>query len=180
MRVAPIFTYRANEEVSDAEDYVPSGEGDYGVAAEPPSVYGVSHSREKLDAMMADYNALYGTSFSTKDKGFDCFKFGQAHQGPRKARLRRPRRGGHPPCGEHVLDGLRRQEDQHDVRGQEPALPRTHPAFSRTNRILNEKKSQGNIVSFRNLKESTDEAITLYSNKDALEVVLMPTTTRWR
>ena len=47
-------------------------------------------------------------------------------------------------------------------------------AFSRTNRILNEKKSQGNIVSFRNLKESTDEAITLYSNKDALEVVLMP------
>ena len=29
-------------------------------------------------------------------------------------------------------------------------------------------------MSFRNLKESTDEAITLYSNKDALEVVLMP------
>jgi type I restriction enzyme R subunit len=46
-------------------------------------------------------------------------------------------------------------------------------AFSRTNRILNEKKSQGNIVCFRNLKEATDEAIALFSNKDAKEVVLL-------
>ncbi|GAA5819729.1 MAG: conserved hypothetical protein partial [Methanobrevibacter sp. CfCl-M3] len=46
-------------------------------------------------------------------------------------------------------------------------------AFSRTNRLLNEKKKQGNIVSFRNLKKETDEAITLYSDKNASEVVLM-------
>ena len=31
-------------------------------------------------------------------------------------------------------------------------------AYSRTNRILNEVKSQGNIVVFRNLKKRTDEA----------------------
>ena len=46
-------------------------------------------------------------------------------------------------------------------------------AFSRTNRILNEKKSQGNIVCFRNLKAATDEAIALFSNKDAKETVLV-------
>ena len=46
-------------------------------------------------------------------------------------------------------------------------------AFSRTNRILNEKKSQGNIVCFRNLKAATDEAIALFSNKDARETVLL-------
>ena len=46
-------------------------------------------------------------------------------------------------------------------------------AFSRTNRILGEKKSQGNIVCFRNLKKATDEAITLFSNKDAKEIILM-------
>jgi len=46
-------------------------------------------------------------------------------------------------------------------------------AFSRTNRLLNEKKSQGNIVCFRNLKSATDEAITLFSNKDAIEKVIM-------
>ena len=46
-------------------------------------------------------------------------------------------------------------------------------AFSRTNRILNDKKSQGNIVCFRNLKEQTDEAIALFSNKNAKETVLL-------
>ncbi len=40
-------------------------------------------------------------------------------------------------------------------------------AFSRTNRILNEQKSQGNIVCFRNLKKATDDAIALFSNKEA-------------
>jgi type I restriction enzyme R subunit len=47
-------------------------------------------------------------------------------------------------------------------------------AFSRTNRILGEQKSQGNILCFRNLKNATDDAITLFSNKDAIEVVTMP------
>lgn len=47
-------------------------------------------------------------------------------------------------------------------------------AFSRTNRILGERKSQGNILCFRNLKKSTDEAITLFSNKDAIEDIILP------
>ena len=46
-------------------------------------------------------------------------------------------------------------------------------SYSRTNRILNERKSQGNIVVFRNLKKRTDDAISLFSNKDAIEEVLM-------
>jgi type I restriction enzyme R subunit len=47
-------------------------------------------------------------------------------------------------------------------------------AYSRTNRILGEQKSQGNILSFRNLKKATDDAITLFSNKDAIDVVTLP------
>ena len=47
-------------------------------------------------------------------------------------------------------------------------------AYSRTNRILGEQKSQGNILAFRNLKKATDEAITLFSNKEAIEVFTMP------
>jgi type I site-specific restriction-modification system R (restriction) subunit len=46
-------------------------------------------------------------------------------------------------------------------------------AYSRTNRILNKRKSHGNIITFRNLKKATDEAIALFSNKDASEVILM-------
>src|SRR5690606_24182231 len=46
-------------------------------------------------------------------------------------------------------------------------------AYSRTNRILNDLKSHGNVVVFRNLKNATDEAITLFSNKDAIEEIIL-------
>jgi len=46
-------------------------------------------------------------------------------------------------------------------------------AYSRTNRILDEVKSQGNIVCFRNLKEQTDEAIALFNDEEANEHVEM-------
>ncbi|UTJ05587.1 type I restriction endonuclease subunit R [Arcobacter roscoffensis] len=46
-------------------------------------------------------------------------------------------------------------------------------AFSRTNRIDNEQKSQGNIVCFRNLKANTDEAIALFNDEKANETVNM-------
>jgi type I restriction enzyme R subunit len=53
---------------------------------------------------------------------------------------------------------------------------RTHglvQAFSRTNRILNSVKTYGNIVSFRNLEEQTNDAIALFGNKEAGGVVLL-------
>lgn len=48
-------------------------------------------------------------------------------------------------------------------------------AFSRTNRILNSVKSFGNIVCFRNLKKETDDAISLFGDKEAGGVVLLRT-----
>lgn len=46
-------------------------------------------------------------------------------------------------------------------------------AFSRTNRIKDEKKKFGKITCFRDLKTQTDEAIRLYSNNNPVDVVLM-------
>ena len=46
-------------------------------------------------------------------------------------------------------------------------------AYSRTNRIQGQKKSQGNIVCFRNLKPATDKAIELFANKDAQEEIIL-------
>tara|TARA_B110000285_G_C15050502_1_gene576698 strand:- start:252 stop:1247 length:996 start_codon:yes stop_codon:yes gene_type:complete len=46
-------------------------------------------------------------------------------------------------------------------------------AYSRTNRIFGELKSQGNIVSFRNLKKQTDDAIRLFSNLDNKDLIVM-------
>ncbi len=46
-------------------------------------------------------------------------------------------------------------------------------AYSRTNRILNSIKTFGNIVCFRNLQKRTDDAISLFGDKEAGGVVLM-------
>lgn len=46
-------------------------------------------------------------------------------------------------------------------------------AYSRTNRILNSVKTYGNIVSFRNLEDETNDAIALFGNKEARGIVLL-------
>jgi type I restriction enzyme R subunit len=46
-------------------------------------------------------------------------------------------------------------------------------AYSRTNRILNSVKTYGNIVSFRDLEQETNDAIALFGNKDACGIVLL-------
>ncbi|HYW21868.1 MAG TPA: hypothetical protein VE956_21670 [Nodularia sp. (in: cyanobacteria)] len=46
-------------------------------------------------------------------------------------------------------------------------------AYSRTNRILGELKSQGNIVCFRNLKDNTDQAVILFSDTNASEEIFI-------
>lgn len=46
-------------------------------------------------------------------------------------------------------------------------------AYSRTNRILNSVKTYGNIVSFRDLEDRTNDAIALFGNKNAQGVVLL-------
>ena len=46
-------------------------------------------------------------------------------------------------------------------------------AFSRTNRILNSVKTFGNIVCFRNLEQQTNDALALFGNNDAKNLVLL-------
>lgn len=48
-------------------------------------------------------------------------------------------------------------------------------AYSRTNRILNSIKTFGNIICFRNLEDSTNEALALFGNKEAGGIVLLKT-----
>ena len=46
-------------------------------------------------------------------------------------------------------------------------------AFSRTNRILNSVKTYGNIVCFRDLQQETNDAISLFGDKNASGIVLL-------
>ena len=62
------------------------------------------------------------------------------------------------------------------VRQEADAALKAHgliQAYSRTNRILNSVKTYGNIVSFRNLEQETNEALALFGNKDAKGIVLL-------
>lgn len=46
-------------------------------------------------------------------------------------------------------------------------------AYSRTNRVEKVKKTYGNIVNYRNLKQQTDETIKLFSKTGDIDTVLM-------
>ena len=46
-------------------------------------------------------------------------------------------------------------------------------AYSRTNRILNSVKAYGNIVSFRDLEQETNDALALFGNKDAKGIAVL-------
>jgi len=176
LRIATIFTFGANEDGKEAQDYIP--EDDFSIAAEPESAYVSSHTRDKLEGFMGDYNQMYNTSYTTKDS-----KLFEGYFKDISKRLK-----------EREKQNFNDEKDRLDIvivvnmmlTGFDAKKVNTlyvdknlkqHgliQAFSRTNRILGEQKSQGNILCFRNLKKATDEAITLFSNKDAIEVVVMP------
>ena len=46
-------------------------------------------------------------------------------------------------------------------------------AFSRTNRILNEQKSCGNVVCFRDLENATNESLKMFGDERAQDIVLL-------
>lgn len=177
LRIATIFTYGTNEDAKYAQDYLPEEE-DLMIAAEPKALYNSSHTRDKLEQYIGDYNQMYQTSFSTTDS--------QQFENYFKDISKRLK--------EREKESFNDEKDRLDIvlvvnmmlTGFDAKKVNTlyvdknlkhHgliQAFSRTNRILGEQKSQGNILAFRNLKNATDEAITLFSNKDAIEVVTMP------
>jgi type I restriction enzyme R subunit len=177
LRIATIFTYGANEDSDEAQDYLPDNE-EYDWAAEPKASYKSSHSRDKLERYIGDYNAMYGTSFSTKDsQQFENY-FKNISQ---RLKDREKESFNHEKDRLDLVIVVNMMLTGFDAKKVNTLYVdknlKQHgliQAYSRTNRILGEQKSQGNILSFRNLKKATDDAITLFSNKDAIEVVTMP------
>jgi type I restriction enzyme R subunit len=165
LKIATIFSYVANEEDADANGFIPE---EVSVVEEAPALYGMNvHSREKLDEYIVNYNTMFGTKFSTKDS--QSF-YNYYNDISKKVKERKVdillvvnmflTGFDSPPLNTLYVD---KNLKYHGL----------IQAYSRTNRILNEQKSQGNIVVFRNLKKATDEAITLFSNKEAIEVIIM-------
>lgn len=176
LRIAAIFTYGTNEDDEDAQDLLPDEQ--LAMAAEPKPGYESKHTRDKLEEFISDYNKMYGTSFSTKD--------GEQFEGYFKDISKRLKDREKATFNDEkdrldillVVNMFLTGFDAKKVNTLYVDKNLRHhgviQAYSRTNRILGEKKSQGNILCFRNLKKATDDAITLFSNKEAIEEVILP------
>ncbi len=170
LRIASIFTYAANENDDDANGMLDDVQVDLG---SPESAR--PHTREKLDEIIADYNAMYQTKFSTDSKQFYAY-----YKDLSKRMKDRERENFKDKDRLDILLVVNMFLTGFDAKKVNTLYVdkglRYHgliQAYSRTNRILNERKSQGNIVVFRNLKPQTDEAITLFSNKNAVEDIII-------
>lgn len=175
LRIATIFSYGTNEDDEDAQDYLPGNE--LPQAAEPRALYKTNHTREKLDSYIADYNAMYQTSFSTKDsQQFENYfkDISKRLKEREKATFQDKNRLDIVIVVNMMLTGFDAKKVNTLYVDKNLKYHGLIQAYSRTNRILGEQKSQGNILSFRNLKKATDEAITLFSNKDAIEDIILP------
>jgi type I restriction enzyme R subunit len=177
LRIATIFTYGANEEDEDAQDLLPGEEEELSMAAENKVAYISSHNRDRLENYIGDYNKMYATSFSTKDS----LSFENYFKDISKRLKEREKLTAKDEDRLDILlvvsmfltgfDAKRVNTMYVDKNLKHHGIIQ---AYSRTNRILGEQKSQGNILCFRNLKKATDEAITLFSNKDAIEQIILP------
>ena len=156
LKVGLIYSYAANEPEVDGflgeEDFEPTG---LDVA-----------SREFLERAIQDYNGMFATSFDTSAERF------QNYYKDLSLRLKR-REIDLVIVVNMFLTGF--DATTLNTLWVDKNL-RAHgliQAYSRTNRILNSVKTYGNVVSFRDLEEETNDAIALFGNKDARGVVLL-------
>jgi len=163
LKVATIFSYQANQQDEDAQGFIPDEDYD-DFAAEPWSQYDTKHTRDKLEEFIADYNGMFKTNYSTNEF-YSYYKDIGKRVKNRKVDILL--------VVNMFLTGFDSKLLNTIYVDKNLKYHGLIQAYSRTNRILDEVKSQGNVVAFRNLKEATDEAITLFSNKQAIEEIIV-------
>lgn len=156
LKVGLIYSFAANEDDADGlldeEEFETEGLD--------------QSSRDFLEAAIKDYNALFSTSFDTSADKFQNY-YKDLSQRLKKREL------------DIVIvvnmfltgfDATTLNTLWVDKNLKAHGLVQ---AYSRTNRILNSVKTYGNIVSFRNLEQATNDALALFGNKDAKGIVLL-------
>ncbi len=157
LTVATIFSFAANEE-ENADGIL----ADESFDTERLDVT----SREFLDSAIDDYNKKFKTNFDTSSKGFqDYYKDLSQKVKDREVDLLIVVNMFLTGFDATTLNTLWVDKNlkQHGL----------IQAFSRTNRILNSVKTYGNIVCFRNLEQETNDAISLFGDKNASGIVLL-------
>jgi type I restriction enzyme, R subunit len=156
LKVATIFSFGANDEEAD------------GVSDEnSDDTSGLNVSdRDFLDKAIKDYNGIFGTSYDTSSDKFPNY-YKDVSQRVKNREI-------------DILIVVNMFLTGFDATtlntlwvDKNLRLHGLVQAFSRTNRILNSVKTFGNIICFRNLEKATNDAISLFGNKQASGIVLL-------
>ena len=160
IRIGAVFTYAANNSLDDEQTGM--GTGQY-------AKEGVGEADE-LQTIMDDYNNMFGTAFTTENF--------RAYYDDINLRMKKKKADMKPldlclVVGMFLtgFDSKKLNTLYVDKNMEYHGLLQ---AFSRTNRVLNEKKRFGKIVCFRDLKNNVDTSIKLFSNSDNSEDIVRP------
>lgn len=172
LKIATIFSYGQNVDLIEDGGFEDDWEdSEFGIAAEKPrGDYGSSnqkHPREFLDDFIGHYNQTFNTNYSTKDSKLFYQYYNDVASRVKKQQI------DILLVVNMFLTGFDSKTLNTLYVDKNLKYHGLIQAFSRTNRIKGELKSQGNIVCFRNLKKATDDAITLFSNINAKDEILL-------
>jgi type I restriction enzyme R subunit len=166
LKITTIFSYAQNEEEIEARLAA-----QLNLAAEPQPEYEsyVPHRKELLERYVQDFNEMFGEKQNiSESEGFYNYYNAVA------------RKSKHPKHETDILLVANMFLTGFDSKNVNTLYVDKNlkyhgliQSFSRTNRILDKNKTQGNIVCFRNLKDKTDQAIILFSNKDAIDEIIV-------
>lgn len=156
LKIATIFSFVSNEEQSAKGEIVDE-------TFEPSAMD--SSAKEFLSKAIRDYNLMFRTNFSVDSKEFQNYYRDLAN------RVKKQEVDLLIVVGMFLtgFDAPTLNTLFVDKNLQYHGLIQ---AFSRTNRIYDSTKTFGNIVTFRNLEQSTIDAITLFGDKNTKNVVL--------
>ena len=160
IKIGAVFTYAANESQDDDKTGMGQGFDDDKVTS------------DELQLIIDDYNNMFGTAFST-----DNFS---AYYDDVNERMKKRKKDMEPldlllVVGMFLtgFDAKKLNTLYVDKNLEYHGLVQ---AFSRTNRVLNEKKRFGKIMCFRDLKENVDAAVKLFSRggEENFEPIIRP------
>ncbi|AEM22430.1 type-I restriction endonuclease R subunit HsdR [Brachyspira intermedia PWS/A] len=158
LKVATIFSFVQNDNNDNYDDTIQEEN------FEPKNLD--EDSREFLESAIKDYNQIFETSYDTSDEKFENYYRDVSLQ-------MKNNRIDILIVVNMFLTGFDAPTLNTlwvDKRLQMHGLIQ---AFSRTNRILNSVKTFGNIVSFMNLEENTNKALSVFGDKDANSIALL-------
>ncbi len=156
IKIATIFTFTANEEQDALGDIIDES---FETSAMESS------SKEFLSSAINDYNEMFKTNFSVESNAF------QNYYRDLSSRVKKQEIDLIIVVG-MFLTGFDAPTLNTLFVDKNLRYHGLIQAYSRTNRIYDATKTFGNIITFRNLEQSTIDAITLFGDKNTKNVVL--------